>query len=113
MIFHPEFLAWIIIGLICAVFLALEPFIGLRHRLRPGPGPSKKPDPTGLIGKHGITATPLRPSGFITIDGERHAAKAASGFLDGGVAVTVSRADAYALQVVPTEEKDIEHAGGG
>ena len=61
-----------------------------------------------LIGERGVTLTPLRPSGFLTIDGERHAAKAATGFLDGGVAVTVSNADAFSLQVVLAEAKDIE-----
>ena len=42
-----------------------------------------------LLGRSGVTTTPLRPIGFVDIDGRRVDAVSEDGFLDPGVAVRI------------------------
>jgi membrane-bound ClpP family serine protease len=50
-----------------------------------------------LIGAQGVTVTPLRPVGFVKINGQRIDALAESGVIDSGVAVVVT--DVYDNQI--------------
>jgi membrane-bound serine protease (ClpP class) len=66
------------------------------------------PDPR--IGKRGKTATPLRPSGIVDLDGERFDATSEGGFVDAGQRVFVTGMRGAALVVVP---EDVVEGGGG
>jgi len=53
-----------------------------------------------LVGKTGITETPLRPSGSIIIDGNTYDARAEYGFIEQGQAIKVTRFETNQLHVV-------------
>jgi membrane-bound serine protease (ClpP class) len=52
-----------------------------------------------LIGKKGITATMLRPSGKVTIEGEIYDAKAENGYIEKGEKVVVTRVETTQVYV--------------
>ncbi len=52
-----------------------------------------------LLGKEGITVTPLRPSGTVEIEGEKYDTISESGFLDSNEAVEVSKIEGYRIVV--------------
>lgn len=56
-----------------------------------------------LVGRTGITETPLRPSGSIIIDGETYDARAEFGFIEKGQAIKVIRFETNQLHVVKVE----------
>ena len=57
-------------------------------------------EPDMLVGKSGIAATVLRPSGKVTVDGEYYDAVAIRGLIDKGEEVVVKRYDSFQLYVV-------------
>ena len=65
-----------------------------------GGAPESLADANGLIGRRGVVATALRPSGQVEIDGVRYEARVEVGVLDAGTAVTVARRTDFALIVV-------------
>jgi len=65
-----------------------------------GGAPESLADTNGLIGRRGVVATALRPSGQVEIDGVRYEARVEVGALDAGTAVTVARRTDFALIVV-------------
>jgi membrane-bound serine protease (ClpP class) len=52
-------------------------------------GKAKRKADEKLIGTTGITATALRPSGYLQINGERYAARTEGDFVDAGVPITI------------------------
>ena len=54
-----------------------------------------------LVGKRGVTLTPLRPAGAVEIDGKRHDGASESVFLDAGVKVEVTACNGFQLIVRP------------
>ena len=57
-------------------------------------------EPDMLVGKTGIAATVLRPSGKVIVDGVYYDAVAVRGLIDKGEEVTVRRYDSFQLYVV-------------
>ena len=54
-----------------------------------------------LIGRQGVTLTPLRPAGAVKIDGKRHDGASEGDFLDAGVAVEVTACNGFQVIVRP------------
>jgi len=52
-----------------------------------------------LVGKSGVAATDMRPSGVIEVDGARHDAIAVGGVIDRGHGVRVSKVDGLTIEV--------------
>ncbi|MDR2147370.1 MAG: nodulation protein NfeD [Tannerella sp.] len=65
-------------------------------------GTVSSPIMSSLIGKYGVTATVLRPSGKVIIDGEYFDGVSESGFIDKGVNVSVIRYENTQIYVVAT-----------
>ncbi|MDR2816226.1 MAG: nodulation protein NfeD [Proteiniphilum sp.] len=57
-------------------------------------------DPASLIGKTGVAATDLHPSGKVNVDGEFYDAISLKGFIDKGVEVEVKRYENFQLYVI-------------
>lgn len=55
-----------------------------------------------VIDRTGETATPLAPSGYVTVGGRRYEAFSQSGYLEKGVAVRVTGLDNFRLLVTKT-----------
>lgn len=53
------------------------------------------------VGKKGVTVTALRPSGYISIMGERYVASSSAGFIDVGEPVIVTKGEGANLIVRP------------
>jgi membrane-bound serine protease (ClpP class) len=61
------------------------------------------PSLTGLVGKEGLAATVLRPSGKVSVDGEIHDGISESGFVDKGTKVRIVRFENAQVYVEKTE----------
>ena len=59
------------------------------------------PAMAALVGKTGLTVTPMRPSGVVVIDGERHEASSASGYIEKNIPVRVTAHGAFKITVIP------------
>jgi membrane-bound serine protease (ClpP class) len=57
-------------------------------------------EPASLVGKTGVAATDLHPSGMVNVDGEFYDANSLKGFIDKGVEVVVKRYENFQLYVV-------------
>ena len=66
---------------------------------------SYEPD-CALIGREGVTATVLRPSGMVIIDGQRYDGRSNGDMIERGRRVVVTGSSTYQLVV---EELDGEH----
>ncbi len=53
------------------------------------------------IGKKAVVATPLRPAGFVEVDGERLSAASSGDFIEKGVSVKITGAEGDHLTVQP------------
>ena len=62
-------------------------------------------EPDGLVGKTGIAATVLRPSGKVIVDSEYYDAVSDKGFINKGDEVVVRRYASFQLYVVKLEKK--------
>lgn len=60
-----------------------------------------------LVGKNGVSDTPLRPSGYIKVDGKRVQALSQSGFIEKGVEVRVVSGEGAHLLVKPSKMEKI------
>lgn len=91
----------VLAGLVCSILLIIwiSHKIGSRGMLNKMAlhthleGARSVPDLSGLIGRHGVAATVLRPSGKVTIAGEIYDAVSESGFIEKGSEVQVSRVE--------------------
>lgn len=54
---------------------------------------------SGLVGKRGVAATVLRPSGAVEVEGKRYDARSERGVVDKGIAVEVTRVEGVELIV--------------
>lgn len=61
-------------------------------------------DYSALLGKTGITQTPLRPAGIVRIDGELYDVVAKASYIPNGAAVKVLEVDGMRIVVDQTEE---------
>lgn len=55
--------------------------------------------PEDLLGKNGETATPLRPTGLVSVDGVSYQAQSQDGFIDTGESVLVVSKDNFRIVV--------------
>jgi membrane-bound serine protease (ClpP class) len=62
---------------------------------------SSKVDTSGLLGKNGLSLTPLRPSGVVQIDGRRHDALTEGLHVAQGTEVTVVKINGAVIVVRP------------
>ena len=62
-------------------------------------GKSNSGIPEDLLGKTGEAATPLRPTGLVSIDGVRYPAKSQDGYIDTGESVRVASKDNFRIVV--------------
>ncbi len=65
---------------------------------------------TDLVGKQGISLTPLRPSGTVVIDGERHDVVSDGGFLAKDVPVIVTKIEGTRVVVREVESEEQENS---
>ena len=70
--------------------------------------PESTPPPiqekASLVGREGVTQTPLRPSGIILIDGERKSVVTEGEFLDAGKTVRIIHVNGSRIVVEPVSE---------
>ena len=57
-------------------------------------------EPLSLVGKNGVAATDLRPSGMVNVDGQLYDAISLKGFIDKGDNVVVRRYENFQLYVI-------------
>ncbi|NLZ94802.1 MAG: nodulation protein NfeD [Bacteroidales bacterium] len=62
-------------------------------------------EPDALVGKTGVAATVLRPSGKVIVDGEYYDAVSDKGFIDKGSEVVVRRYGSFQLYVVKVQKE--------
>lgn len=65
----------------------------LSHEESPGAGYRAPADSTHLVGKQGVTVTPLRPSGTVLIDGSRFDVVSEGGFVEANSSIEVIEAE--------------------
>ena len=61
-----------------------------------------QPEPLDLIGKTGVTQTPLRPSGIILLNGERKSVVTEGGFIEAGRTVRITHVNGSRIIVEET-----------
>ena len=66
-------------------------------------------DRSHLVGKVGVTTTPLRPSGTVIIDDERIDAVAEGSFIPGQVEVKVILVEGTRIVVRPIKSDEVNH----
>ena len=65
---------------------------------------TKRPPETTMIGRTGTTATPLKPSGYVLVNGEKYPARSEGCFLDQGRSVHVVTVEGSNIIVKESEQ---------
>ena len=71
---------------------------------QPDTAPETEKEKASLVGREGVTQTPLRPSGIIVIDGERKSVVTEGEFLDAGKPVRIIHVNGSRIVVEPVSK---------